>query len=711
MAKSCCSNFLTNTPWTDCTNVCIAAANPGFTGIGADESIWIYLGGDVCDSASWQLASTAVLAAVERPFQIIGDPVEATNTTSVPNAANIFHEGIVVLGDIAPSTDAEFTVFGTVAFGDNDHSPSLAANASILSGTENEVSGINAATIGARNIASGVSSFVAGEDNTADGDYSAIIAGNDNTATGESSIILGGVSNEITNAGDQSAILAGSTNIISNSSAVASGDNNAASGQRSAILGGHFHTASGANSGILGGNTNDVTGISDAIIGGTDNQVNGNYSAIISGQNNIANGTETIVSGVGNVVNSLASGHAILGGITNIVALGTGNYAGIFASDSSTISTTGVANAVVAGQGHVIDGTGNNNSIIAGNGGLIDTAASNSFIGGGENVIISANRNAAIGGSDNEITGDDSAIIGGSSNTIAGEQNAIISGLGNTITADALNSAIIAATDSTIASGTSIVTGYQNEILAVLGAGVGGASAIIGGHNNSIPVGTGESAVIIGSHDSIISATGTHNLILGGAANTITGTGVTLAIASGAEADVLHSGSWVHGTATPFASVVANEVAFNAQGGFRFLNDTGLVAGFSSPPGTVGIIATSSELIKEGFVDVDITGMASRFSDLRLNKYKVKKQKFEDTALNKIEDVEKKAKAKDEYDAIVYQEQYGIIAESFNEIFGDLFDVKTYAGYQALSVFDVLGVLAAGIKDLSAQVESLKKNK
>jgi hypothetical protein len=108
--------------------------------------------------------------------------------------------------------------------------------------------------------------FVAGVNNTAIYQYTAVVGGQWNTASGATSGIL-------------------------------SGTNNNASGENSSVVGGNFNVASGFMASVIGGQVNHATGHETFIGGGEGNEASGFRSAVVGGVNNTAVGSFSFAAG------------------------------------------------------------------------------------------------------------------------------------------------------------------------------------------------------------------------------------------------------------------------------------------------------------------------------------------------------------------------------------------------------------------------------
>jgi hypothetical protein len=136
------------------------------------------------------------------------------------------------------------------------------------------------------NIQKASNSFVAGEQNTAEGDsvtiaggwmnkaatqFSTVLGGQHNTAAESYSSILGGMNNKAEAHG--SVVVGGESNIAQGEAAVIGGGyGNTGKGRFASVEGGYMNQANGESSSIGGGSKNEVQGTGAAIGGGTDKQ-------------------------------------------------------------------------------------------------------------------------------------------------------------------------------------------------------------------------------------------------------------------------------------------------------------------------------------------------------------------------------------------------------------------------------------------------------
>ena len=155
------------------------------------------------------------------------------------------------------------------------------------------------AAIGPGSSNPGVNAFVAGENDTASGDWSTVGGGNLNNAIGDYSTIGGGRWN--TADGERATVGGGGVNMASGAySTVGGGQPNNARGRHSVVSGGggpltaDTNSAIGDFSTIGGGRRNAASGTYSTIPGGRENEALGNYS-FAAGRRAKANHTGTFV--------------------------------------------------------------------------------------------------------------------------------------------------------------------------------------------------------------------------------------------------------------------------------------------------------------------------------------------------------------------------------------------------------------------------------
>ena len=161
-------------------------------------------------------------------------------------------------------------------------------------------------------VASGVNSVViAGANNKATNNGSAVIGGVGNTSSAYTSFIGGGENNTASISGG--VVLGGEGNsaITGSYSAVVAGNNNAASGLSSFIGGGTNNTATAQYAGVIGGATNAAQGNNSFVMGGYGNIASGARGTVIMGANSTASGDDSLV--VGNACTASHKGARMIG--------------------------------------------------------------------------------------------------------------------------------------------------------------------------------------------------------------------------------------------------------------------------------------------------------------------------------------------------------------------------------------------------------------
>jgi hypothetical protein len=226
--------------------------------------------------------------------------------------------------------------------------------------------------IGPGHMNTGASTFVAGENNEATGDWSAVGGGRYNFARGEYSVVSGG---------------GGSTDA----------DSNSAFGDRSTIGGGYGNNAGASAATIAGGRFNDATGWSSVVGGGFSNRATGLHSAIGGGARNAAEDSGAVVAG------------------------------GWFNEASGSFSFVGGGGGVHSGSGN--EAYGRRSTI--GGGYRNDTYGEYSTIGGGSSNKASEKYSTVGGGYTNEANGESATVAGGALNLAVAEGAAVSGGRNN----------------------------------------------------------------------------------------------------------------------------------------------------------------------------------------------------------------------------------------------------------------------------------------
>ena len=185
-------------------------------------------------------------------------------------------------------------------------------------------------SIGPGHANTGVNAFVAGETNTASGDWS-FVGGSDNLADDTGTVVSGGGNNRARGKYSTVAGGGGSNPIDSNlasatQSTVAGGARNVASAQGAFVGGGFRNTASDNSATVAGGSSNTASGSNAAIGGGFGNVAEGAWATVGGGHKNYALGDHATIAGGGGstpVDSNLATGaQSTIGGGSRNVASG-----------------------------------------------------------------------------------------------------------------------------------------------------------------------------------------------------------------------------------------------------------------------------------------------------------------------------------------------------------------------------------------------------
>jgi hypothetical protein len=152
------------------------------------------------------------------------------------------------------------------------------------------------ATIGPYHTNSGMYAFVAGRNNVAGGNYSAVAGGRANTASQTHSAVGGGFGH--TAGGTASTVAGGYENTASAPySTVGGGVNNTANVDWATVGGGLGDTASALAATVAGGYENTASGQYSTVCGGEQSRASGDYSTIGGGQYDTAAGMWSTVGG------------------------------------------------------------------------------------------------------------------------------------------------------------------------------------------------------------------------------------------------------------------------------------------------------------------------------------------------------------------------------------------------------------------------------
>lgn len=276
----------------------------------------------------------------------------------------------------------------------------------------------------------------------------------------------------------------------------------------------------------------------------------------------------------------------VIGGSPDNAVTGSGIYAATIAGGGRASSAdASTANQVSASGGTVGGGLDNRVSGLQGviSGGLFNRATGNlTAIGGGDAQVASGLRSTIGGGSQNLASNTGSVIGGGVLNAASGTFSTIGGGFG----------------------------GLATGSLATLG----------GGQNNSA---TGTAAAVGGGSQN--NAQGAFSTVPGGNGNEA---GATASFAAGQNAvvDPLHNGTFLYSDTSPteFDSVIANEFAARASGGFRFRTNAGATTGCDLPAGSGTFSCTSDRNTKQGFEQIDGEDVLSKLESIPVTSWTFK---------------------------------------------------------------------------------------
>jgi hypothetical protein len=187
-----------------------------------------------------------------------------------------------------------------------------------------DINATGRATIGPGNANTALSAFVAGENDTAGGDYSSISGGRNNTASALDAAVGGGSYN--TASGQASVIAGGYYGNASNENAtIGGGWHNVASGVVSTVGGGQEDTASGTYSTIAGGFRNAAGSYASMVGGGTGNKAIGSVATIAGGGSNYADAEGAAIGGGTN--NHAGGAYSVIPGGSMNSTLGFNSFA------------------------------------------------------------------------------------------------------------------------------------------------------------------------------------------------------------------------------------------------------------------------------------------------------------------------------------------------------------------------------------------------
>jgi hypothetical protein len=276
------------------------------------------------------------------------------------------------------------------------------------------------ANFGSGNSNSGINAFVAGENNSASGDRSAVGGGSFNTASSGGAMVGGGCLN---NASNHCAIIGGGwANTASGYDAtVSGGQNNTSSATYSAVSGGVFNNASGYAATVGGGYEDTASGSYATVGGGLRNKATGDRAMVSGGEGNIANNWYATVGGGSN---NSASGYitTIGGGYSNAAS---GEYAMVGGGNDNTAS--GKEATVGGGYQNTVSGE----KATVGGGYWNVASGKYAMVGGGYSNAASGEYAMVGGGNDNNAIGKEATVGGGYQNGVSGEKATVGGGYWN----------------------------------------------------------------------------------------------------------------------------------------------------------------------------------------------------------------------------------------------------------------------------------------
>ncbi|KPL03675.1 MAG: hypothetical protein AMJ73_05810 [candidate division Zixibacteria bacterium SM1_73] len=353
--------------------------------------------------------------------------------------------GGTVFGDVAIQSDldvdGDFRATGKATIGPGHTNTGTSA---FMAGQNNYASGDwSAISGGATNTTSGLYSTIGGgEDNLADSNYATVGGGNGDTASGYAATVGGGYGNRARST--CATVGGGGGNLAdSNYATVGGGVENTASGRMSVVSGGGLNsageeaystvgggyadTASGEKSTVSGGVKNMASGQGSTVGGGERNLADSSYATVGGGYADTASGWRSTVSG--GAYNKASNSGSVVGGGWSNVASGYASTigGGLGHASSSSASTVGGGNYNVAEGAY---------STVAG--GCFNIANGyQSTVGGGYLDTASGHGSTVCGGEANHANGTYSAIGGGIANSNAGDRSAIPGGSYDTLTSNA----------------------------------------------------------------------------------------------------------------------------------------------------------------------------------------------------------------------------------------------------------------------------------
>jgi hypothetical protein len=425
---------------------------------------------------------------------------------------------------------------------------------------------------GSGNVNTGTYAFVAGQNDTASGNWSTVSGGYRNTAGGSRATVGGGYSN--TARGERATVGGGGSNHADTLYAtVSGGSSNVASGADATVGGGHSNAANGDYATISGGYNNDANGFRATVGGGSVNAANGYYAIVSGGCDNTASGDYAIVGGGrSNIADTIYS--TVSGGYYNTAS---GDYATV-GGGSSNEADSGYA---TVGGGAFNTASGNSATVSGGH----DNTASGIYatVGGGYHSAASGNSATVGGGYYNTASGNSATVSGGYSNVADGDYATIGSGRSN-------------AADSIYAT---VGGGFINSARAE-------CATVGGGSNNEI--------------------TGQYSAIPGGRWNNITG---SYSFAGGRRAKAYQDGCfrWADSYNADFSRPdTANTFSARAINGFWFFTNSSLTSGAKLASGASAWAVVSDSTKKRNLRLVDTKLMLDKVSQLPIKQWSYKSQ-------------------------------------------------------------------------------------
>ncbi len=212
-------------------------------------------------------------------------------------------------------------------------------------------SGMHNLIVGPEHIFSGYGGFVAGFNNTIEGDFASASGGRQNGALGANSSVSGGYGNDAV--GENSSVSGGFRNKANgDNSSISGGFNNAADNETASVSGGAGNTARGRSSSVAGGARNTAIGRNSSIAGGGDNIANADTSTVSGGNGNTASGPGASVSGgFGNTASGREA--SVSGGTGNTASGSTASVGGGSMNTASAVSSSVGGTTAVVDDGPV----------------------------------------------------------------------------------------------------------------------------------------------------------------------------------------------------------------------------------------------------------------------------------------------------------------------------------------------------------------------